>query len=194
VRGLTASRIKRALHDLREQQANVQKLLDKFRKTSNQRDDPSIVVAQPESEEFSTYANATIEKVTQLQQKWKKEQTSAFGKVRTGVVGFLNALSQYSSLFSVIPVQDKYFSLITGVVWAVTQVRVAGLALPLLSLDWQTRRDCSLTRARFSYHLPQPLLYQPYLLVHVRKASAARAERLGEPNRIAWTAYSQEVC
>jgi hypothetical protein len=54
----------------------------------------------------------------------EKKKLSVVGKVKSGLVDVVKTLSEYSTLFSVIPVQDRYLSLITGTLTIIAKVRI----------------------------------------------------------------------
>ena len=53
---------------------------------------------------------------------WKKKKGSGLGKTKSAIENFMNTMSSHSCLFSVIPNNDKYTSLITGVITSIAKV------------------------------------------------------------------------
>ncbi|KAM0253304.1 hypothetical protein ACHAQJ_007358 [Trichoderma viride] len=68
--------------------------------------------------------DALLQAVRGAETAWGKQQESGFGKTRSAVTSFLNTLNDHSYLFSIIPNEDKYTSLITGVITSVVKASV----------------------------------------------------------------------
>ncbi|KAL2211622.1 hypothetical protein CC79DRAFT_1363920 [Sarocladium strictum] len=62
--------------------------------------------------------------VNEAKATWEQKQESGFGKATTALQNFLNTANNYSYLFKIVPENDKYTSLITGVVTSVVTVCV----------------------------------------------------------------------
>jgi len=53
---------------------------------------------------------------------WKKKKDHGLGKTKSAIGNFMNTMNSHSCLFSVIPNNDKYTSLITGVITSIAKV------------------------------------------------------------------------
>lgn len=59
--------------------------------------------------------------VSEAQKAWADKKTAGFGKAKDRLESFVGTLHDYSFLFSLIPSDDKYTSLITGTISSIVK-------------------------------------------------------------------------
>ncbi|KAL8393633.1 hypothetical protein RB595_003389 [Gaeumannomyces hyphopodioides] len=62
--------------------------------------------------------------VSEAQKAWEGKKTAGFGKAKERLESFVGTLHNYSFLFSLIPSDDKYTSLITGTISSIVKISV----------------------------------------------------------------------
>lgn len=73
--------------------------------------------------------------VTKLDENFQKARQTRPGRIKEGFLGFVNTLDDYSYVFQVIPNNDKYTSLITGVLSSIAKVMRQHHLFPCIELE-----------------------------------------------------------
>ncbi|KAI1504178.1 hypothetical protein F5X99DRAFT_372746 [Biscogniauxia marginata] len=85
----------------------------------------SLFLDDEESKQISGLSVPTLDKliaaVNAASKSWKSDKETKLGRFKERFISFINTMDDYSYLFSVIPSNDKYTSLITGVLSSIAK-------------------------------------------------------------------------
>jgi hypothetical protein len=111
---------------LKDKQDDVHKVWTKFLEKTGQIDTGKIKSRDTQSDrtDDKRLTMKTLFSAVKRGEERLSHQKSSFpGKVKSGLLGVVNILNEYPALFSIIPTQDRYLTLITGVVSSIANVR-----------------------------------------------------------------------